>query len=79
MKNKAFHHLKCALVAVTSCLTPQTAQAQNDLTVHVEGLGADTVYLAHYYGAKLFYNDTAVANADGASADGAGDSARTAI
>ena len=65
MKNKAFHHLKCALVAVTSCLTPQTAQAQNDLTVHVEGLGADTVYLAHYYGAKLFYNDTAVANADG--------------
>ena len=41
------------------------AQAQNDLTVHVEGLGADTVYLAHYYGAKLFYNDTAVANAEG--------------
>ena len=25
----------------------------------------DTVYLAHYYGAKLFYNDTAVANAEG--------------
>ena len=31
----------------------------------MEGLGADTVYLAHYYGAKLFYNDTAVANAEG--------------
>ena len=48
-----------------SCLPIQSTQAQNDLTVHVEGLGADTVYLAHYYGAKLFYNDTAVANAEG--------------
>ena len=51
-----------------SCQPPDTiGQAQNDLTVHVEGLGADTVYLAHYYGAKLFYNDTALANADGSA------------
>jgi thiol-disulfide isomerase/thioredoxin len=39
--------------------------AQNTLTVHVDGLSNDTVYLAHYYGAKLFYNDTAVANKQG--------------
>ena len=39
--------------------------AQNDLVVHVDGLSNDTVYLAHYYGAKLFYNDTAVADAKG--------------
>ena len=30
--------------------------------VHVDGLN-DTVYLANYYGAKLFYNDTAIADA----------------
>ena len=38
---------------------------QNNLTVHVEGLSNDTVYLAHYYGAKLFYNDTAVTDKRG--------------
>ena len=65
MKNIVSANLTCALVAVMSCLPIQSVQAQNDLTVHVEGLGADTVYLAHYYGAKLFYNDTAVANAEG--------------
>ena len=65
MKNIVSANLTCALVAVMPCLPMQSAQAQNDLTVHVEGLGADTVYLAHYYGAKLFYNDTAVANAEG--------------
>lgn len=39
--------------------------SQHNLVVHVEGLSNDTVYLAHYYGAKLFYNDTAVADAKG--------------
>ena len=65
MKNPVSHVLNCTLAAVMSCLPFQAVQAQHDLTVHVEGLGADTVYLAHYYGAKLFYNDTAVANAEG--------------
>ena len=65
MKNPVSHVLNCTLAAVMSCLPFQAFQAQHDLTVHVEGLGADTVYLAHYYGAKLFYNDTAVANAEG--------------
>ena len=42
-----------------------TSQAQNDLTIHVDGLSNDTVYLANYYGAKLFYNDTAVTDSKG--------------
>ena len=43
------------------CLAlPHALQGQNSLVVHVDGLSEDTVYLAHYYGAKLFYNDTAV-------------------
>ena len=65
MKNIVSAILTFAHVGFLSCLSIQSAHAQNDLTVHVEGLGADTVYLAHYYGAKLFYNDTAVANAEG--------------
>ena len=39
--------------------------AQHELKVHIEGLSGDTIYLAHYYGAKLFYNDTAVADHNG--------------
>jgi thiol-disulfide isomerase/thioredoxin len=39
--------------------------SQNNVTVHVEGLSNDTVYLANYYGAKLFYNDTAVTDEKG--------------
>ncbi len=31
----------------------------------VEGLGADTVYLANYYGDKMFYADTAIADQKG--------------
>ena len=41
------------------------SHAQHDLVVHASGLSGDTVYLAHYYGAKLFYNDTAVADKNG--------------
>lgn len=35
------------------------------IEVHVEGAARDTIYLANYYGSKLFYNDTAVADAKG--------------
>ena len=31
----------------------------------IDGLSNDTIYLANYYGAKLFYNDTAVTDANG--------------
>ena len=69
------HHVRstlnvCFLVAgLASGLTnawgqesPNAASSANDLVVHIEGLSNDTIYLAHYYGTKLFYNDTAVAD-----------------
>ena len=55
----------CAFVGTLMVGQPVLAQSPNTLTVHVDGLAGDTVYLAHYYGAKLFYNDTSVANAEG--------------
>lgn len=36
-----------------------------EVKVRVSGLSNDTIYLANYYGAKLFYNDTTVTNANG--------------
>ena len=62
----AFRSFSASLLAgvLTVSILP-TSFAQNNLTVHVEGLSNDTVYLAHYYGAKLFYNDTSVADANG--------------
>ena len=56
------------LVSATAALAfalPFKHLAQNDLTIHVDGLSNDTVYLANYYGAKLFYNDTAVTDKNG--------------
>ena len=41
------------------------AQTPSNINVKVDGLGSDTVYLAHYYGAKLFYNDTTLSDAEG--------------
>ena len=50
----------CAFLAL-----PLHGQTSNDIHAKVDGLGADTVYLANYYGSRLFYNDTIVADADG--------------
>lgn len=52
------------LLAATSLAT----QAQSDpkrIEVHIDGLIGDTVYLANYYGNRLYYADTAVANNKG--------------
>jgi thiol-disulfide isomerase/thioredoxin len=57
--------LPIALFAIAMGLKPFASHAQHEVVVHVDGIANDTVYLAHYYGAKLFYNDTAVANASG--------------
>ncbi len=54
--------LPCALAL--HIVTAQDAP-QRVIEVHVEGLSNDTVYLANYYGNKLFYADTAVANTKG--------------
>lgn len=43
--------------------TDPADQRTIDVTIH--GAAGDTVYLANYYGNKLFYNDTTVADAKG--------------
>lgn len=43
----------------------QASSAPYTIDVTVEGLSHDTVYLAHYYGNKLYYSDTTVTDAKG--------------
>jgi len=52
----------CAL-SFTNLLA-QTSNS-NDIVVTVDGLGADSVFLANYYGSRLFYSDTTVADVNG--------------
>ncbi|MDA9756213.1 DUF5106 domain-containing protein, partial [Flavobacteriales bacterium] len=58
-----------AFAAFSSQISSQSPNAgatlPNNLVVHIDGLSNDTIYLANYYGAKLFYNDTAVTDAKG--------------
>ncbi|MCB9170178.1 MAG: DUF5106 domain-containing protein [Flavobacteriales bacterium] len=51
------------LAALLGTATP--AQEQRRIAVRIQGAESDTVFLANYYGNKLFYADTAVANAKG--------------
>jgi thiol-disulfide isomerase/thioredoxin len=51
------------LMAVVT--TMGLAQAPHTIQVQVDGLNQDTVYLAHYYGNKLYYSDTTVTDAEG--------------
>ena len=53
-----------ALLMVTGT-TISRAQTPHTIQVQVEGLNQDTVYLAHYYGNKLYYSDTTVTDAEG--------------
>lgn len=67
--------LKPLLFAVlTASLAGQVLLAQDtkavvtltsSIEVHIEGAAKDTIYLANYYGNKLFYNDTAIADTKG--------------
>ena len=41
------------------------SSTSNDIVVTVEGLGADSVFLANYYGSRLYYSDTTVADING--------------
>lgn len=58
---------KCFPIAVWPLLLALQAQAQEhrDLQFNISGLKGDTVYLANYYGNRLFYADTAVAGPKG--------------
>lgn len=58
------HLFLAALIALT---LPTRGQDQRSLKFHIDGTANDTVYLANYYGNKLYYSDTAVANAKGIS------------
>jgi thiol-disulfide isomerase/thioredoxin len=59
--NKVLLYITVLLSPLTSAFTQTTFPVQ----VHIDGLAKDTVYLAHYYGSKLFYNDTTVADSKG--------------
>jgi len=38
---------------------------KRNIEVRIEGAGSDTIYLANYYGSKLYYSDTTIADAQG--------------
>ena len=57
--NKAF------ITFIFSSLFTFQAVAQHDFTFRVNGISDTTVYLANYYGGKMYYNDTTVADAKG--------------
>ena len=47
------------------CASTLSAQDQRRLEFRIAGAESDTVYLANYYGNRLFYTDTAMASAKG--------------
>ena len=53
-----------ALLMVTGTVVCH-AQVPHTIQVQVKGLNQDTVYLANYYGNKLYYSDTTVTDANG--------------
>ena len=58
------------ILLVTLCIQSFALLAQVENTfprinVVVDGVSNDTIYLANYYGTKLFYNDTTLANENG--------------
>ncbi len=63
MKSTAFAVLSTLLAFSTA--TGVVAQDQRRLEFTIKGADKDTIFLANYYGSKLYYNDTAVADARG--------------
>ena len=57
------------LAVLFSLVLPAMAQAQDapkrEIEATITGVGKDTIYLANYYGSKLYYADTAIADARG--------------
>lgn len=53
-------------LGVTTLLAQaNTNGPKRTIEVRIEGAGKDTIYLANYYGNKLYYSDTTVADAQG--------------
>lgn len=68
------HHRLANLIAVTFLAATAAAQApkteappapKRSIEVTIAGAAKDTIFLANYYGNKLYYNDTAIADARG--------------
>jgi len=51
--------------SMTSVHTLFAQETDYSIDVTIDGLSNDTVYLAHYYGNKLYYADTAITSASG--------------
>ena len=58
MKKSIFTILIATLVSIAGF-------SQHDFKFHVSGISDTTVYLANYYGGKMYYNDTTRADANG--------------
>lgn len=57
---------RLAILGTLLCALPSLAQdPERRMEFTIMGLSKDTVFLANYYGNKLYYNDTAVADAKG--------------
>ena len=57
--------LSLSVFAILILTSDLSAQEEYVIDVTIDGLSTDTVYLAHYYGNKLYYADTAITSATG--------------
>lgn len=56
----------CLLLTAFSIGPMETLEAQSQgIDVTIDGIAGDTIYLAHYYGNKMYYADTTIADMDG--------------
>ena len=64
--SRALSSMVCSLLLGVALLSSGPAIAQGSLSFQVEGLAeGDTVYLANYYGNKMYYADTAAVESKG--------------
>ena len=52
------------IMLLSSCETSNAQENGYELKIQIEGLNNDTLYLANYFGKKLYYADTAYAQGD---------------
>ncbi|UTW66848.1 DUF4369 domain-containing protein [bacterium SCSIO 12643] len=57
--------IKKVLLLTTVFLSTISSYAQHDFTFKIDGIADTTMYLANYFGGKMYYNDTTVADANG--------------
>jgi thiol-disulfide isomerase/thioredoxin len=57
--------IKKLLLLITVFVFTISAYAQHDFTFKIKGIADTTIYLANYFGGKMYFNDTTVADANG--------------